>query len=244
MRYSFEFCLLWNFLTIKHCWHPCSVSDKLGWLHWFWQFLFERLFSLMWQDSLTHIHGLLAYVREGLRFAWDLSLTLLLSVSYFFFSYQSPSSCTVFDAILSNIDEVLSINLSAYMFVFGDFNIHHKDWLTYSRGTDRPGEVGYNFWYLLKCGTTWNDMRRPTMIWIDLQRAKNDLKRPTTRKKQPTTIWITTSKKGREAINNKQILRLFYSMEQSVPFSNTVSNHSNYNHSRIVSWRIMVKIEP
>ena len=85
-------------------------------------------------------------MREGLRFAWDLSLTLLLSVSYFFFFYQSPSSCPVFDAILSNIDEVLSINLSAYMFVFGDFNIHHKDWLTYSRGTDRPGEVGYNFW--------------------------------------------------------------------------------------------------
>ena len=31
------------------------------------------------------------------------------------------------------------------MFVFGDFNIHHKDWLTYSGGTDRPGELCYNF---------------------------------------------------------------------------------------------------
>ena len=74
------------------------------------------------------------------------------------------------------------------MFVFGDFNIYHKDWLTYSRGTDRPGEVCYNFWYLLKCGTTWNDLGRPTMIGIDLQQAKNDLKRPTLRKKQSTTI--------------------------------------------------------
>ena len=31
------------------------------------------------------------------------------------------------------------------MFVFGDLNIHHKDWLTYSGGTDRPGELCYNF---------------------------------------------------------------------------------------------------
>ena len=40
---------------------------------------------------------------------------------------------------------VLSINPSANGFVFGDFNIHHKDWLTYSGGTDRPGELCYNF---------------------------------------------------------------------------------------------------
>ena len=31
------------------------------------------------------------------------------------------------------------------MFVFGDFNVHHKDWLTYSGGTDQPGELCYNF---------------------------------------------------------------------------------------------------
>ena len=37
------------------------------------------------------------------------------------------------------------INLSANVFVFGDFNVHHKDWLTYSGGTDRPGELCYNF---------------------------------------------------------------------------------------------------
>ena len=51
----------------------------------------------------------------------------------------------VFDSISSNIDEVLSINLSANVFVFRDFNVHHKDWLTYSGGTDRPGELCYNF---------------------------------------------------------------------------------------------------
>ena len=99
---------------------------------------------LIQKDSGTHMHGLAICVKEGLPFARDLSLensadsylcfplALLHSVSYFFFLYQSPSSalCKVFYSISSNIDEVLSINPSANVFVFGDFNIHHKDWLT------------------------------------------------------------------------------------------------------------------
>ena len=106
---------------------------------------------LIRKDSGTHMHGLAVYVKEGLPFARDLSLensadsylcfrlALLHSVSYFFFLYRSPSSalCTVFDSVSSNIDEVLSINPSAKVFVFGDFNVHYKDWLTYSGGTDR-----------------------------------------------------------------------------------------------------------
>ena len=86
------------------------------------------------------------YVKEGLSFAQDVSLEnsadsylsfqlfLLHSVSYFFFLYRSPSSslCTVFYASSSNIDEVLLIDPSAKLFVFGDFNVHHKDWLIYS----------------------------------------------------------------------------------------------------------------
>ena len=104
------------------------------------------------------MHGLAVYVNEGLPFTRDLPLensadsylcfrlALLHSVSYFFFLYRSTSSalCKVFDSISSNIHEVLSINLSA-VFVFGDFNVHHKHWLTYSGGTDRPGELCYNF---------------------------------------------------------------------------------------------------
>ena len=96
---------------------------------------------LIRKDSSTHVHGLAVYVKEGLLFARDLPLensvdsylcfrlALLHSVSYFFFLYRSPSSssCTVFDSISSNIDEVLSINPSANVSVFGDFNIHHKD---------------------------------------------------------------------------------------------------------------------
>ena len=98
-------------------------------------------------------------MKEGLPFARALSLensadsylcirlALVHSVSYFFFLYRSPSSslCMVFDSISSNIDEVLSINRTANVFVFGDFNVRHKDWLTYSGGTDRPGELCYNF---------------------------------------------------------------------------------------------------
>ena len=30
------------------------------------------------------------------------------------------------------------------MFAFGDFNAQHKDWLTFSSGTDRPGKLCYN----------------------------------------------------------------------------------------------------
>ena len=98
------------------------------------------------------------YVKEGLPFAWDLSLensldsylcfrlALLHSMSYFFFLYQSPLSvCTVFYSISPNIVESLSINPSANVFVFGDFNVHHKNWLTYSGGTDIPGELCYSF---------------------------------------------------------------------------------------------------
>ena len=116
-------------------------------------------FPLIRKDSSNHMHGLAVYVKEGLPFARDLSLensadsylcfrlALLHSVSYFFFLYRSPSSalCTVFDSISSNRDEVLSINPSANVFVFGDFNVHHKDWLTYPGGTDRLGELCYNF---------------------------------------------------------------------------------------------------
>ena len=96
--------------------------------------------TLIGKDSNTHMHGLAVYVKEGLPFARDVSLAnsadsyslfqmaLLHSVSYFLFLYQSPSLslCIVFHYISSNVDEPLSINPSASVFVFGDFNVHHK----------------------------------------------------------------------------------------------------------------------
>ena len=110
------------------------------------------------------MHGLAVYVKEGVSFAQDLSLensadsylcfglALLHSVSYFFFLYWSPSLslCSVSDSILSNIDEVISINPSANIFVFGDLDVDHKDFLTYSGGNAWPGELCYNY-HNLRC---------------------------------------------------------------------------------------------
>ena len=73
---------------------------------------------LIRKDSFTHAYGLAVYVKEGLPFAWDLSLenyvdsyfyfrlALLHSVSYFFFLYRTPSLLLnmVFDSISSYID--------------------------------------------------------------------------------------------------------------------------------------------
>ena len=69
----------------------------------------------------------------------SLSVTSFSSIDHLHHFYA------VFDSISSNIDEVLSINPFANAFVFGDFNVHHEDWLTYSHGTDQPGELCYNF---------------------------------------------------------------------------------------------------
>ena len=51
----------------------------------------------------------------------------------------------VFDSISSCIDKVFSINPSANVFTFGDFNVRHKEWLTFSGRTVRPGEICYDF---------------------------------------------------------------------------------------------------
>ena len=110
-------------------------------------------------DSITHMHDLAVYVEERLSFGQDLSpenftdyylcfrLALLHLVSYFFFLNRSTFSsfCTVFDSTSSKIDEVLSINSSANVFVFDYFHVHHKDWPTCSGGTDRSGALCYNF---------------------------------------------------------------------------------------------------
>ena len=93
------------------------------------------------------MHGLAVYVKEGLTFARDLSLEnfedsqvlmfltvftslsvlLLFPLSVTFFAFEHGLF-----SISYNIDEVLwcSINPSANVFVFGDFHVYHKDWLT------------------------------------------------------------------------------------------------------------------
>ena len=70
--------------------------------------------------------------------SFSVLLFLPLSITFFVF-------ITVFDSFLSYIDEVLSINPFPNAFVFGGINVHHKKWLAYSGGTDRPGNLSYNF---------------------------------------------------------------------------------------------------
>ena len=117
----------------------------------------RRYLPLIRKDSTTHIHGVTVYVKEGLPFARDIKkslqiLTYVFDLLYFTQCLTSFSSidhllCLYarFDSVSSNIDEVPSINPSANVFVFGNFDVHHRDWLTYSRGTDRYGELCYNF---------------------------------------------------------------------------------------------------
>ena len=94
------------------------------------------------------MHGLAVFVKIGPPFARDLSLEnsadSYLCYLYFTQCLASFSSidplfsalCMVLDSISYNIDDTVLINSSANVSVFGDYNVHHKDWLTYSGGTD------------------------------------------------------------------------------------------------------------
>ena len=107
---------------------------------WFWQFLCDGLssftpkelcYSYAWSCSLCKGRtGQDLYLENSTDSYFCFRLALLHSVFYFFFLYQSPSSslCTVFDSVSSNIVEVVSIDPSANMFVFGDFDVDHKEW--------------------------------------------------------------------------------------------------------------------
>ena len=121
-------------------------DDKLGRLNWFWQFLCDGLPSFNPKRFYYSYYSYLArdlFLENSTDSYSCFRLASLHSVSYFFFLYQSPSLslCTVFNSISSNIDEVLSMNPSANVFVFEDYNVHHKDWLNYSGGTDRAGKL-------------------------------------------------------------------------------------------------------
>ena len=90
-------------------------------------------FPLIWKDSATHIYGLIVYVKENLPFAWDLSLEKCRLLLMFLTGFTSLSVLLLFLVLItfffsmysfwfysSDIDEVLSINQSANVFVFGD----------------------------------------------------------------------------------------------------------------------------
>ena len=148
LRPSFEFCE--SFLESDSPEILALYETNLDDLIDCGNFFVRGYLPLMRKDSSTHTRGLAVYIKEVLPFPHNLSLensadfylcfrlALLYSASYFFFLCRSPSLSffMVFYSISSSIDEVLTINPSANVFGFGDFNVHHKDWLTYSGGTD------------------------------------------------------------------------------------------------------------
>ena len=110
------------------------------------------------KDSSINMHGLIIYVRDNLPITRDeslecpgsmcLRLSLLHSTSYLFFLYRSPKSqdCSVVNSVSTAIDTALTRQPSANIFVFGDFNVHHEEWLApYSYNTDDSGIQTYNF---------------------------------------------------------------------------------------------------
>ena len=99
--------------------------------------------NLIWKNSSTHMHGLAAYVKEGLPFTWDLSLensadSYVSNWLYFTWCITSFSSINhllchyarFLKRFMSRFSQ--STHLLINVFVFGDFDVTHKDWLTYS----------------------------------------------------------------------------------------------------------------
>ena len=111
------------------------------------------------KDSLNGKHGLAVYLKSSLPVSRqeDLELpdspfmcfrlSLLHSTSYLFFLYRSPSNqdCSVLDNISNSIDRAITLHPSANIFVCGDFNVHHKDWLPNHTKTDESGRQAHSF---------------------------------------------------------------------------------------------------
>ena len=110
------------------------------------------------KDSSTYMHGLAVYAKDTIPICREAQLekpsepfmcfrlSLLHSTSYLFFLYRPPSSdsCSVVEAVSKSIDSALTSHPSANVFVFGDFNVHHEEWLN-SRLTSEAGRQVHNF---------------------------------------------------------------------------------------------------
>ena len=86
------------------------------------------------------MYGLAVYVKEGLLriliyvFGWLCLIQCFTSFSYI--DHLLHLYVRFLMLLLSNTEKVLSIYTSANVFVFGDLNVHHKDWLTCSGATN------------------------------------------------------------------------------------------------------------
>ena len=113
---------------------------------------------LIRKDSITHMLGLAVYVKEDfLLHAIYLQKTpRILTYVFDFDSYftQCLTSFSSIDHLFRRYARFLTLFTVFYltqirfsrsthllMCIFGNFNVHHKDWLTYSGGTDIHGEL-------------------------------------------------------------------------------------------------------
>ena len=102
------------------------------------QFIWRKDFLLL-RNCLYKTLWIHTYVSSGFT---SLSVLLPFPTLIIFFVFS-----TVFHVILSNIDQVLLINSYANVFVFENFNIDHKDWLSYSGETDSDSWL----WLSMSC---------------------------------------------------------------------------------------------
>ena len=101
------------------------------------------MLQFMWRKDFL-LHG--AYLKKTLQillyvFIWLYFIQCLTSFSLFDHLLFLYAWFLIFEDVQSNIDQVLSINPSINVFTFGEFNIHHKEWLIYFGRTDRPGQA-------------------------------------------------------------------------------------------------------
>ena len=141
----FEFCWMWNFPWIKLtdtlvlCETDLDDSIDSG------NFSVTGYLSIIWMDSVTEgrtsfCMGLISKRLYRFLLMFSTGFTTL-SVSFLF--SQLITSIFIhgfwFYFIYHRWGSLYSSSLN--VFVFGDFSVHHKNWLTWSGGTDRPGEL-------------------------------------------------------------------------------------------------------
>ena len=99
---------------------------------------------LIWKDSLTHMHGLVVYEKEGLPFSRDLSLENSADSSYVFNWLHLTYAWFLMLFHLKQIMFSPSTHLLMCLSLETSMYIKRTNW-TYSGGTDRTGEICYNF---------------------------------------------------------------------------------------------------
>ena len=124
-----------------------------------WGFI---LLMAIWKDCVTQIHRLAFYGTDFVSLENSYLCFWLVFVPFNVLLYFRFS--TFFFRSFFKLDELLLINRYANIFVFRDFNVHHRGWLNYSGGSYRPGELCYDFIVMSTARTPDSDSRSPALL--------------------------------------------------------------------------------